>query len=357
MIISNRSRWTSLAALTVLSHLIPTAQASPLDRLQLVKILHLRACDNPCGYYGQVCCASSEECYTDANNQASCRPAQVAAAASGQWEYWTTTIVETDFKTVTSTGSRLVSSPTSGSNVQCRLSIGESQCGNICCTAAQACTKDLVCVKSGSSPIPTSPNPSASPPLRPTSDVTVTETGAPTTTRGFIPAVGTDGSSIIGITIGGGGLSGGAIAGIVIGSIAGAAILVLFCLCCCVGGCVGFFKRAFGGKKHSDSGASSYGSHRKRPWWGGFGGGGHHSHTSEKKSGLFGMSWGKLVGLIGLIAAVVGYKRHRDNKSTVYSSVYTTSSESSSSASKPTVSSTESSSSGGGHFYVPQSKR
>ena len=73
-----------------------------------------RQCANPCGFYGQVCCGPNEACYTDANNQATCGPAAggvtPAAASQGNWQYYTTTYVETDLNTITTTFSSFLPS-------------------------------------------------------------------------------------------------------------------------------------------------------------------------------------------------------------------------------------------------------
>ncbi|EEQ28634.1 hypothetical protein McanCB56680_001496 [Microsporum canis] len=304
--------------------------ASPFSTPQPTNSLTARDC-TPCGYYGQACCSASETCSTNSNNQAVCIP---AGSGGGQWEYFTTTYVRTDFVTVTSTGSRPISQPTG--QPQCKVEIGETECGSTCCTAAQSCNENLVCVQAGGSPFPTT-NPAPTPPTRPTSTQGVTVTTIPaTTTIPFIPAVGTDGSSVIGITKGSGGLSGGAIAGIVIGSIAGALILMLICICCCVGSCVDRVRAMFGigGRKPSRhsayTGSSSYSSHH-----GWFGGGSRVSSekNKKKKTGFLGLA--SLGVVIGAIALCLGLRRRKDDKSTTYytGSSYTYSSSSSSSSS------------------------
>ncbi|GBF65072.1 hypothetical protein TMEN_7789 [Trichophyton mentagrophytes] len=305
---------------------------SPFSTPSPTNSLVAREC-SPCGYYGQACCTSSEECATDSNNQAVCQPKK---AGNTQWEYFTTTFVQTDFVTVTSTGSRPISQPTG--QPQCKAEIGETECGSRCCSAAQSCNKDLVCVQAGGSPFPTT-EPAPTPPTRPTSTKGVTVTTIPaTTTVPFIPAVGTDGSSVIGITKGSGGLSGGAIAGIVIGSIAGALILIFICICCCVGSCVDRVRAIFGlgGRRparHSNyTRSSSYSSHH-----GWFGGGGSRvsSEKRKKKTGLMGLA--SLGVVIGAVALCLGLGRKKDDKSTTYytgsSYTYTSSSSSSSSSS------------------------
>lgn len=292
-----------------------------------------RDCANPCGFYGQVCCQSSETCYTDANGQAACRTAAAAGGEGGEWEYFTTTYTQTDLVVVTSTGSRQVY-PTSGSD-QCKASLGETVCGDICCSAAQQCSSDNVCVEAGGSPWSSIPGPSVSPPVRPTSDVTITATVTPTTTIGFIPAISTDGATLIPpVGGGGGGLSGGAIAGIVIGALAGAFILLLLCLCLCAKGLIDtIFGCCCGPRRSGHSYSASSMSYSVSEG----AGGGRVPHHHEESSG-----WKKWAGIgivIGTVAVCLGLRRQKPptEKSTTYytGSYYYSSSESSSSSEGP----------------------
>ncbi|KAI1929595.1 hypothetical protein LOZ66_005193 [Ophidiomyces ophidiicola] len=292
-------------------------------------ILIPRNCPNPCGFYKQVCCDANQQCYTDANNQAACR---AGGGDNGSWEPFTTTFTRTDLVVVTSTGSRYVAATAPG-NSQCKTNLGETPCGSICCTAAQMCNGKGVCIQAGGSPWETIPGPSASPPVRPTSGSTITATVPVTTTVGFIPAVSTDGTTLIGPAPGGGGggshLSGGAIAGIVIGSLAGAFILLLLCLCCCVGGAANRLRGlCCGGRRRRNSYSESSMSQsvsgaQGRP----------HSHPRPppQSSGL--SKWAPVLGIIGAIALCLGLRRRRDEseKSTAYNTTYYTSSSSSSS--------------------------
>ena len=231
-----------------------------------------RQCATQCGFYGQVCCGPTEVCITDANNQAQCGPAvaQVTAAATtvagqGNWQYYTTTYVQTDLKTITTTFSNFF--PISTQNLiftstvasQCRYSLGESPCGSICCSAGQYCMTDInqCAAAGGGSSVYFSSfytvTQTASAPVRPTSNtvLTVTSTGVATATVPFSTPVGTDGSTLIGAqpTTQGQRLSAGAIAGIVIGVIAGIIILFLICVCCCAKGAIDGIMGIFGGGK------------------------------------------------------------------------------------------------------------
>ncbi|KAL1953635.1 hypothetical protein VTO42DRAFT_2421 [Malbranchea cinnamomea] len=333
-----------LLLLTAFLLKLPATQASPFP-IPFVSHLVDRACENPCGYYGQLCCSASEVCTTDSNGQAACAANADQDDDDGQWEYFTITYVQTDYVTVTSTGSRWVAEPTSDNNAQCRAWLGESSCGDICCSAAEAC-EDAVCVEAGNSPIDTG-GPSPTPPLRPTSTTgaTVTVTQPPPTTVPFIPAIGTDGNIAPMPSEGGGSLSGGAIAGIVIGSLAGAFILLLLCCCFCVGSTFDRL-RALLGLKGGNRSSSYTGSSRSSHHAGWFGAGPARP-KKDKKSGLFGLGGiATLAVIIGAIAVCLGLKRknkERSEKSYSYYtpssyytySYYTSSSSSSSSSSRP----------------------
>ena len=307
-----------------------TTVASPFPVHFAGLILRERACESPCGYYGQLCCSSSEECGTDSNGHAVCLASFEQRNNNGQWEYWTTTYVQTDYVTITSTGSSWVAAPTSD-NGQCKPSLGETECGWTCCSASESCNAGE-CVEVGNSPIETAPAPT--PPLRPTdtTGATITPTPPPGPTVPFIPPIGTDGSDGSEQPMpseDGGGLSGGAIAGIVIGSLAGAAILLLLCCCLCVGTCVDRARGLLGlkGGSHSSSytGSSSRSSRHGRTWFGA--GPARPRPKKEKKSGLFGLGGMTTLALIlGSIAVLLGLKKKKENRSEKSDTYYTGSS-------------------------------
>src|ERR1700710_2387470 len=238
----------ALISRPVLAGFLPDLLHS-LEDLQDVR----KRCSNPCGYYGQLCCTSDEVCYTDANDQAQCGPSSaVTTAAAGQWQYYTTTYVQTDLQTVTETFSSYIPTTT----LSCSYSLGETPCGNVCCLSGQFCQAQGICaaVGGGSSgyysglyTVTTVITNTASAPLRPTSNTLVTVTGGATTTQPFATPVSTDGSIIVGhSSSSGGGLSGGAIAGIVIGVIAAIILLILFCACCIFKGLIDGLLAIFG---------------------------------------------------------------------------------------------------------------
>ncbi|RMZ91343.1 hypothetical protein DV736_g1420, partial [Chaetothyriales sp. CBS 134916] len=192
-----------VGGLAVLS-LIPTTTAvfipSLLRSLESLQNVEKR-CANPCGYYGQLCCASDEVCYTDANDQAQCGVASQgsaqaqattsATAQNGYYTFWTTTFLQTDYSTVTSTMSSFVAQTTGcdSCNSGCQYSLGETPCGSTCCKSGYWCQQEDMCVAVngvstalGSSlyTVTTVVTNTASAAARPTSNViiTVTSTGS-----------------------------------------------------------------------------------------------------------------------------------------------------------------------------------
>lgn len=344
---------TLLLARPITAALIPELLRS-FEDLQDIR----KRCDNPCGYYGQLCCKDGESCYTDANNQAQCGPGQVVqvttAVAAGQWEYYTTTYVQTDLKTVTATFSSFVAQTT----LSCKYSLGETSCGNVCCLSGQFCQSSGQCVAVGGGSsgyysslytVTTVVTNTASAPLRPTSNTLVTVTSG-TTTQPFQTPVGTNGAIIYGTTeSSSGGLSGGAIAGIVIGVIVGIILLLLLCACLCFKGLIDGILAIFGlGKKkrrteeevyverHSHrSGRSGHNHNTRRTWFGT-----RPARTDiveEKKSSGIGRA-GWVAATLGGLALFLGMKRRnrKDDKSSSgygssYYSDYTVSSSESSS--------------------------
>ena len=189
-----------------------------------------------------------------------------AAGVNGQWQYFTTTYVQTDLITIVTTFSSFVPAvtvttsaavqtlvatttvvtPAASSTAVCNVALNEVSCGSICCASGQFCQFLGQCAAYGGSSGGSSVNAvstvfvatsaSASAFIRPTSNTvqTVTSTGTATTTIPFQTPIGTDGSAITGMTaVSNNGLSGGAIAGIVIGVLAGIFLLFLLCACCC----------------------------------------------------------------------------------------------------------------------------
>lgn len=315
-----------------------------------------KRCSNPCGFYAQLCCTSSQTCITD-GGQAVCSDSGSSggsgsgSGSDGDWDYFTSTYVltETDTTTHTTTWSsqRAKATPTgavgagSGSG-SCDSSVGETKCGSTCCGPAAVCENGQ-CLAGSSSIWATM---TSAPSAEGTSNgaATATETGSATTTQAFETPIHTDGSPAIGVKAPDDkGLSGGAIAGIVIGTIAGVALLLLVCACmCCRGALAGLFACLGIGKRKRNDGYvddrySHYNNGRPdgRTWFGArppapsHGGGA----SGEKKS-----KWGGLatIGIVlGALALCLGLKRRRDQdeksdytypSSYYYSDYYTNSS-------------------------------
>ncbi|KAH9845466.1 cell wall integrity and stress response component 1-like [Teratosphaeria destructans] len=228
-----------------------------------------------CGYSSQLCCTGGSACYTDASDQAQCGPATAtAAAAAGSWQYFTTTYVETDLRTITSTYSSQIYTATAVATASCNYALNESPCGSICCASGQYCYVAGQCLAAGggssgyystyySTMTSTMANggtttivvgATATAPLRATSSgvMTVTSTRSATTTIPFETPVATGANITLTSTKADhSGLSGGEIAGIVIGVLVGLALIALICFYCCLkgllDGCLAVF--GLGGRK------------------------------------------------------------------------------------------------------------
>ncbi|KAL2865498.1 uncharacterized protein BJX67DRAFT_373135 [Aspergillus lucknowensis] len=307
---SSRALQSAISILTFLSR----CQHSHATPFSLGWIGPEKRCDNPCGFYSQLCCTSDQVCITNDDNQAVCRSGSSddSGDGSGAWEYYTSTYVltETDVQTMTSVWSSWVASPTSGS---CQADLGETKCGSDCCGAAYVCRDDQ-CVLGATTSIWATET--ATPPVRPTDSNTVTETA--TATQGFDAPVTTDGSPAYGVDApDDGGLSGGAIAGIVIGTLAGVFLLFLLCLCLCARGilhsilaCLGIGKRRRTEETYVEDHHSHH-AHRPpgRTWFGA--GPSGSGHDGEKKSRFCSLA---MIGIIvGAIALILGLRKKNDH--------------------------------------------
>lgn len=303
-----------------------------------------KRCENPCGYYGQLCCSATEVCYTDTNDEAQCGHGQVlteyvvaATQTGGSWQVFTTTFVMTNLETITTTYSSFISNPTPN----CLHSLGETLCGDCCCVSGEFC-KSGVCtpINGGGSDyysslftVTTIITESPGQPLRPTSGTTVTLTASGATTTGpFQTPAATQGGIIIGTqTYSGHGLSGGAIAGIVIGVIAAIILFLIICLCLCAKEIIDGFLALFGlGPRRrrvteETTIVEDRRSHRGNRTWFGTGRRPSRSDVVEKRTS----GWGgaaTVATFLGGLALLLGLKRRRDrrrdDKSTDYSSSY-----------------------------------
>lgn len=319
---------------------VQAAAILPEDRLSLEALRPAiqKRCDNPCGFYGQVCCQANEACITN-NGQAQCGPGGgdvgPANQQDGSWQVYTTTYVTTDLQTITATMSSYV--PQFTQNVlaptivpdhgQCSFSLGEVPCGSKCCSSGQYCKTDVhecAAADGDSSELFNTfvavPTPSA--PIRPTSNTvfTVTATGDPSTTVPYEAPVGTDGSTLIGLEPASreGGLSSGAIAGIVIGVIAGIILLLLICFCCCAKGAVDGILGLFRGRRRNRR-ETTYVEERRHHRSSRHGGGGRSwygsrpTRTDRRKSSTIG-PMAKVGAGLATLGAGLGIKRRIDQR-------------------------------------------
>lgn len=344
---------TLLSLLSVILSSTHTTHAKPYPRDELIldpkdTIVEKRQCANPCGWSGQLCCAAGQQCFTDSAGQAQCGTGGGAqqiyngnSNTNGQWQLFTTTYVETDFVTRTSTYSSLVAAtqpavvvaPTiqQGSavtNVPCSSQLSETPCGGICCAVGQRCAYQGQCVPIAgnggdvSSAYLSSVLNTASLPIRPTSNgvQTVTSTGA-TTTVAFTAPTATSGGAAAGMqtTASNNGLSGGAIAGIVIGVLLGIALLLLLCALFCAKGLLDGFLALIGlGPKkrrreetYIEERHSTHGGGGGRRWWGT----GRPSRIDRPKKSGGGLGGFTAVAAgLGALALFLGLKRRTERR-------------------------------------------
>ncbi|CCU76857.1 hypothetical protein BGHDH14_bgh03602 [Blumeria hordei DH14] len=194
--------------------------------------LQSRQCASYCGAQNQFCCNHGEACFTNQANIAFCSAGMSPPAG---YEIFTTTYTETNLVLHTSTFTSWGSTPTVPAvptitpPAICTTSLGESSCGTICCASNQRCAFANSCTAH----VPAAGDPTYSVPVRPTSGGLFTISA--TTTVPFQPAATASGSSFPEVSQSyNNGLSGGAIAGIVIGVTAGIALIILLCFCCLV---------------------------------------------------------------------------------------------------------------------------
>ena len=298
-----------------------------------------------CGWSGQLCCTSNQACSTNSLGQAECVAGSSAdTSEEGQWEYYTTTIVESELVTLTSTYSSFFAAESSTASaaapaisaISCDASMNESPCGTICCAVGQYCAYAGQCAASnGNSGLSSSYLNSVTTAvatntafIRPTTNVatTVTSTGSMTTTVPFMTASASTSTatSAAGVTstTSNNGLSGGAIAGIVIGVLLGLLVLLLLCAFFC-------FKNLFDGvrdffglgrnrrrrsnvvveeERYSHHGRQSGGG--GRTWYGGTA---RPARVDKPKQDGFGGFLG-VATILGALAVFLGLKRRRDDR-------------------------------------------
>lgn len=336
-----------LSLIILLASNPPRVSAIPPAIENLLAAIEKRQCQIPCGSESQYCCSAGSVCYTNAETIALCS-ASVAGGGSGG-EVHTTTYVETDLNTITSTFTLFPAVTTSQYIAESTANCFAPQiaCGTLCCASNQYCYTSGQCMEYGANSNSyiasytsyATATSAYSAPLRPTSGATSTTTVAATTTEPFQTPVGTAGGAY-GITpvSANHSLSGGAIAGIVIGSIAAAFIVALIMLCCC-------FRAAFNSllaclglrnpnrrktvrdttiieeRRYSRYGSGPGPASRREThgtWFGGGRGGrGGTTVVSEKRKSNAKKETGILAGTtlsLGALWALLGLKRPRDER-------------------------------------------
>lgn len=336
----------------LLTSTLTAASPYPKDELRDLGYGYImeRACDSYCGADNQYCCSQGQQCYTSAGI-AGC----ATAGGGGGYNFHTTTWTET--KTYTSTFSTYAPGATEGVGVgvggaDCvpKQGTGQIACGPICCTNQQFCAHSGQCMPNAGGALWTTGvtvgttvgvvTTQYSAPYRVTSGSTIYEptgtaasqTAEPTNTDG---AVSTTSSNS---------LSGGAIAGIVVGTIAGVILLLLLCFCCIARGLWGAL---FGGKKKDrkterievieerysrHGGAAAAGRPAHRTWFGGAGGGGRPATVTSRKEKEKSSGAGWLATAGGAALLLLGLRRgdkkkeekmHKPPRSNWSSSYYT----------------------------------
>lgn len=252
----------------------------------------------------------------------------------------TTTWTET--RTYTSTWSSFVpaaTEPAGGAigGANCIPEPGSYQiaCGPICCAKWQYCAYEGQCMPNKGEGTWTTGTTTAvgvitttqySAPYRVTSGTTIYSTATGTAESATATPTGEA------VTTTDNDLSGGAIAGIVIGTIAGVILLLLLCFCCIVRGlwhtCLGIFGIGGGKKDRKEErievieehysrrgGGSAYGATRpSHKGW--FGGGGRPSTASSRKEEKSGTNPGWLAAAGGAALMLLGLRRGDKKKET-----------------------------------------
>ncbi|KAI8956348.1 hypothetical protein F4801DRAFT_586400 [Xylaria longipes] len=284
-------------------------------------------CSEYCGAKNELCCSANEACYTSAGTP-TCTGLTHLLVDRDYTTTWTEThtytstisswYVPTTTAGVGSDGGPCV--PPAGS--------GQIECGPICCANWQYCAYEGQCLANpGFSTwtevvtTGTYVTTQFSAPYRPTSGPSATQS-SPTGT--FASATeSASNTSPAAVSTANNSLSGGAIAGIVVGTIAGVILLLLLCFCCIARGLWGVVAGIFGGGKkrrgserievteerysrHGSASAAARPAHRT--WFGGRGGRPSTAASrKEKKSSGSGLGW--LVAAIGAIALLLGLRR------------------------------------------------
>ncbi|KAH7326618.1 hypothetical protein B0I35DRAFT_475246 [Stachybotrys elegans] len=319
---------SSSSGLLLLLAAVASATPYPKDDIHDAGYSYLlpRQCDSYCGAENQYCCDRGETCTTVDGNRATC------LARGAVYGEYTTTWTET--RTFTSTIMTYYEPPPAPTPGQiCTPTQDDWEpCGEICCAGWQTCARTGQCsarpgFEDGTTVTITTDGivtTRYSAPFRITGVTTVTISGVPSATA---PPTTTETGDSDTIGAGGGdeddgGLSPGAIAGIVIGSLVGVGLLLLLCFCCIARG---IWNACFGGSKrrertetveehysrHGSRPPSAYARRERHGGWFGFGRrpSSPGAHSEKKKSG--GGWW---LGLAGAAATMLALLNLRKDK-------------------------------------------
>ncbi|QSZ29862.1 hypothetical protein DSL72_004380 [Monilinia vaccinii-corymbosi] len=347
---------TQLLSLLLLtfSHTSPvSAGPYPKDALHDLGFSYLmdRSCASYCGADNQYCCTTGQACYTNSENIAYCSASSNGGSGGGSggggYVVFTTVYTKTGLLAATSVYTSFYpgTTPKPGTGagtgagaVICDTSLGQTSCGTICCADDQMCEYAGQCTARTSLWSYTYTATGAySAPLRPTSGPGTSKPFvSATTTQPFTPPATASGGTLPIAGASSSNLSGGAIAGIVIGTIAGVILLLLLCFCCLVRGLWdgvfallgGRSRRQTGGtrterietiERYSRRGSTVGGAAAARREHSGWFGGARTERPTrvvetrkKQSSGLGGMG-AVGAGLVGL-AVVLGLKKKEDER-------------------------------------------
>lgn len=341
---SQRAPPSALLAL-LLAHLT-SANPFPRDALRDAGFGYLmdRACDSYCGTENQLCCSAGQACATLAGTPAcTAQDPDGLAKRTGTYEAFTSTWTVT----YTSTWSSYIPGATtpagSGSGgADCVPPEGSGQiaCGPICCTSEQWCSDNVngQCMANEGAgtwttgtTVGVTVTTAFSAPYRETGTGTTTTATATTTTKTTGTAAGGATSTGTGeavTTTTSNQLSGGAIAGIVVGTIAGVILLLLLCVCCVIRGMWGGLMALLGlghkdkrkterteiiEERYSRHGSASHSARPShRTWFSGTGRPSTVAASRKEKKKSSGAGW--LAAAAGGALLLLGLRRHDKKK-------------------------------------------
>ncbi|KAI1423053.1 hypothetical protein F5Y12DRAFT_716692 [Xylaria sp. FL1777] len=325
------------ALLTLLFAALTAAVPYPRDSLRDNGFGYLmqQECSEYCGAQNELCCSADEACYTSAGTPL-CTGRTHLLAERDYTTTWTETLTFTSTISSWYVPTTTAGVGSGGADCVAPPGSGEIECGPICCATWQYCATRGQCVANPGFSTWTEVVTTGvyvttqfSAPYRPTSGPSATQTSPPTGTFASATETATT-TSPAAVSTANNQLSGGAIAGIVVGTLAGVVLLLLLCFCCIARGLWHVVAGIFGGGKKkrgseridiieeriSRHGSVAAGGRPTHRTWFGTGGGRPQTVTSrkEKKSSGSGLGW--LIAGVGALAILLGLRRSDKRKST-----------------------------------------